>query len=102
MRCETLNPDCLVLREKAQFTHIRPAYIIHIKMHGTLFFMVKAVLSPNHRSAFSLLLKMPSISAQTQYSTNLNGTGMGVALYEPKSFWPEIFEFRVGDVAYFD
>lgn len=27
---------------------------------------------------------------------------MGVALYEPKPFTPEIFECRVGDVAYFD
>ena len=45
---------------------------------------------------------MPYVPPQTQYSTNLNGTSMGVALYEPKPFRPEIFECRVGDVAYFD
>ena len=28
--------------------------------------------------------------------------GFGVALYEPKVFRPEVWEGRVGDVAYFD
>jgi hypothetical protein len=42
------------------------------------------------------------LSKQSQYASNLTGTPMGMALYEPIPYRDNRFYGRVGDVAYFD